>query len=114
MSEHKQCAAEVWDNFTYRQCSRRGRYLEDGKWFCKQHLPSEVARRNEERTKKWDLEWAADEAKRAASAARNEVTEVAIKLSRQEATYDELMEAVYRWEALKIDADKKRAAANDA
>lgn len=45
------CAAEVHDGFgvSFHGCSKRGRYHEDGKWWCGTHRPSVEAARQAKR-----------------------------------------------------------------
>lgn len=42
-------------------CRRAGKYFEEGKWWCKPHLPSEVQKRREAREKRWDAEHKAND-----------------------------------------------------
>lgn len=47
------CYKDVWDQFHSHQCCRRGSIEEDGKRWCRQHLPSAVKARNEAQQRKW-------------------------------------------------------------
>ena len=38
----QRCWAEVWNGSTWYPCSRKGKNLEGGKWWCTQHTPSFV------------------------------------------------------------------------
>lgn len=42
------------------QCGRKGKVEEEGKLWCRQHAPSEVKRRGDERRAKWER-WKAEE-----------------------------------------------------
>lgn len=39
------CSARIFSDFGNRQCSRRGKVQEGGKWYCHQHRPSAVKAR---------------------------------------------------------------------
>ena len=39
------------------QCNREGKIQRDRKWYCKQHDPVEKARKQKERSAKWDEEF---------------------------------------------------------
>ena len=52
------CSESIYGASAWRptQCSRKGRFEHGGKYYCKQHWPVEVKRKNEERRAKWDEE----------------------------------------------------------
>lgn len=47
------CHQMVWDQFHHHQCMRRSVVEEDGKRWCRQHLPSVVKARRDEVTRKY-------------------------------------------------------------
>lgn len=64
--DETRCGKQVQSDgmgFHYHQCQRKGVVEHEGKWYCKQHDPKEVARRREAQTKKWNAEWAAKQAR---------------------------------------------------
>lgn len=66
-TEEHDCAEEfVHDIYgvSFHRCTRKGRYEHEGRWYCKQHHPDTVAKREEEREResnerlaKWDRKW---------------------------------------------------------
>ncbi len=65
----KNCQARVYNSGAFRdsRCARAGKYKEFGYPYCKQHLPSRVKARNDERRKRENDEY---QAKRAMVEAR--------------------------------------------
>lgn len=55
MNEKHQCSASVYRShqFTGGTCQRNGIVFENGKWWCKQHSPSEQKRKEDELHAKW-------------------------------------------------------------
>ena len=57
--ESEMCSERVYDRESAyapdHQCSRKGKFERDGKWYCGQHDPVKVA----ERRKKADVKWRA-------------------------------------------------------
>ena len=53
------CEATFMDDTGWhlRRCSRQGRYEEQGKHWCKQHLPSIKATKAEERSRQWEAKF---------------------------------------------------------
>lgn len=58
VKEYPQCCERVHvpQSFHSKQCSRLGRYEEDGKNYCKVHAPSERRKRNEESSRQFHEE----------------------------------------------------------
>ncbi len=59
MAELGRCSARVWDSGSWpstHQCKYKAIVVRDGKGYCKQHDPVEVAKREAERVAKWDAE----------------------------------------------------------
>lgn len=62
------CAARIWGTWYDRHpCSRRGVVEEGGKVWCKQHVPSVVAARRDEREARWRRDALAEHAEVAAA-----------------------------------------------
>lgn len=58
MTDEIKCSHMVYGGWNgYRGCSRRATVLRDGKWYCHQHDPVEVKRRDAERRAKWEAKW---------------------------------------------------------
>ena len=58
MSER--CSREIWTTgLGGRACRHKGTLLENGKWWCKQHAPSTINKRNQEQKARWDASRAA-------------------------------------------------------
>lgn len=108
--DHKgrlQCRASVHDegrSVTFHQCRRRGVIEEGGYWWCKAHHPTSVKRKRAADSAAWERERAAEkerEQKREAIRdAERAVIDLARKCARQEGTFDDLMDAVARLDAL--------------
>lgn len=60
------------------QCSRAGVLREDGKYWCKQHAPSLVAKKQAARSTKWDAEYKFKTLGWDIQAAKNQIAEAAI------------------------------------
>jgi hypothetical protein len=101
------CAASVVGVGAYfsHQCTRKIVNHEDGHGWCKQHTPSVYAERQKKLHAKWDAEWAAKNRGWDRANAYKEIAAVAIKLLRQEASYDDLEKAVAAYERMKEPAD---------
>jgi hypothetical protein len=58
----QRCSRSVYVSGTFkgRQCTREGLHLEDGKFYCKQHLPSNMDAKRKERNAAWDAKWKAE------------------------------------------------------
>lgn len=67
MNAEHGCGATVYDGYLSYPCSRNGKHEENGRWWCTQHLPSNVKAKRDVRNQAWADERAA--AKRAAAAA---------------------------------------------
>ena len=52
MGEKQKCSERVFRGYRYYPCSRLGRYEHEGKFYCKQHYPPNVAARKAEQQKK--------------------------------------------------------------
>ena len=97
------CRASVADggrSMRVHQCSRKGVVKEDGVLWCRQHAPSAEATRREKRDRKWQLESDARGRTYARQNAHRAIADTAIKHFRQEATFDELEQAVMEYERL--------------
>jgi len=58
------CCVKVWHDYYFNKtCSRKGKVQVDGKWYCGQHDPNAVAKKNAERQAKWDRDMAISSAK---------------------------------------------------
>ena len=83
MSEH--CAAQVWDGRSGGYgCSRQGKVLEDGKWYCTQHSKAAKQQRGEKQRAKWA----------AADALRHEHYTARREQERRAACYPKLLAAL--------------------
>jgi hypothetical protein len=60
----ERCAAKVWHEYHQSPCSSRGKYEEDGRWWCGTHAPSKVKARDAERARKYREKMARREAAR--------------------------------------------------
>jgi len=61
MTNDEQCCKRVWNSaMGGYQCSKRGRFEEDGNRYCGTHLPSKVQARRAERTAQWQAKWDED------------------------------------------------------
>ncbi len=82
----KRCSETMFRDYHRTQCSRRGTIERNGKLYCKQHDPEAAQARRAAN----DAKWKAESAKRSAGydieKLRGEVTEIARKVFRQEAT----------------------------
>lgn len=95
-----QCAEGVWGSnaFHYSQCSRKGKIEEDGHLWCFQHAPSKVkAKRDAEKIER-DKWWKESDLKREASNAKVQIGETAILYFKQQASHDDLEQAVLKFE----------------
>lgn len=63
------CAQQVFDSQSYNRypCARDGTVERDGKWYCWQHDPEAIKKRNDDRVTRLNTEWAG---KNAAAAKR--------------------------------------------
>lgn len=52
----QKCCKLVSHGWRYFGCSRNGSIEHDGKFYCKQHDPVEVAKRSEARSERWAAE----------------------------------------------------------
>lgn len=108
MSEN-QCSASVrvpgMGFGRFHQCRRAGVFLEEGKYWCKQHAPSTVKKRRDELTRKWDAQYAAKKHGWAVQEAAAEVVEAAVRwhAAGQRNNYA-LIEAVKKYRTLKEQA----------
>ena len=118
MGEKHRCEEKVYNASVFRslQCSRNGKYQENGKWYCKQHLPSEVKKRRAAEKTRRDEERLVRKAESACESARDAVVEAADYFERAPYHDDEdeaerlLNEAVYAYRRAKqalADAKKK-------
>ena len=57
MEKHR-CSESVMDGYRLRPCSRNGKYCQDGKWWCRAHLPSVIDERAAESQRKWEADMA--------------------------------------------------------
>lgn len=96
----RNCAGSVHDGWRFNNCSRAGSVERDGKWWCKQHDPDAVKARKDARHAKWQAHWDEMGLRRKQEEADRLILDLARKCYRQQATYDELMEAVAKREAL--------------
>lgn len=102
MSERKFCAATLWKDMHRSSCSRSGSVYENGRWWCKQHSPSAVAKRAADSDARWKKQWAERKAGWAREDAFKKVAETAVALFRQKATMEDLEKAVAEYERLKV------------
>ena len=91
-------STDIWRPF---QCSRNGRFEEGGKHYCKQHLPSDIKRRDAEAKAKFDLKWATKKHGWALADARSKIADIAIAVFSQDASFDDIEKAVNEYHALK-------------
>ena len=65
METHR-CTGRLWNDYDMRgyQCSKSGKYEEEGKWWCGTHAPSKVKARHEKQAAKYDAESKEREANR--------------------------------------------------
>lgn len=58
MTDKKGCSERVYrtGGFGVSCCARRGVIEEDGKWWCKQHSPTQVKSKRKKQNAKWTLE----------------------------------------------------------
>ena len=52
--EKTRCSSQVYGGWSSLKCSRNAVAVEEGKPYCRQHLPSEVLRRNEAWKRKFE------------------------------------------------------------
>jgi hypothetical protein len=103
MGEQHGCSARVVQAGSFGRssgCGRNASVFEDGKWWCKQHAPSAVKKRREESDKRINGKLAVMDKIRKKDAAHRRIAQVAIDVTRQKATMDDLVAAVAAWEAL--------------
>lgn len=94
-------------NFAYYhhyQCNNRGTLEEFGVKWCLTHAPSRVLRKRRERQEKERLANLVRQRRYAAQDARRKITETAIAIFDQKATFDDLEAAVIAWRNLQGDA----------
>lgn len=74
------CSKSVSDSsgFFYHPCQRDMVAVEDGKPYCRQHLPSEVAKREAARKAQWEEEWKKRDERYAAEKVRARRVEAAL------------------------------------
>ena len=94
--------AETW--IPYR-CSRKGKVQVDGKWYCKQHDPVEVKRREQAREEKWRKEDQKHKHQEDIQDARDEVANVAMRWFEDATAEKELLVACAKLKEL-LDADQ--------
>lgn len=63
-------AASLKPGCSARPCSRNGAVEEDGKWWCKQHVPSTVQRKRDERDEARAAQWGREQAALSAAVAK--------------------------------------------
>lgn len=60
---HDMCVKKVWRGYTSYRCDNKGKYKENGEFYCGIHLPSKVKARDDKRDKAFKKGW--DEQKKA-------------------------------------------------
>jgi len=101
MSDTKHCSVTVWEGRGWsHQCCRNGKYEEGGKLYCKQHLPSQVAKKQKAWNDDFDRKMVADKLKWKKKAARYSISETAINYFKQKATFEDLEKVVLEFELL--------------
>ena len=97
------CAAAVSDGGSWprwHQCRRKGVNTEAGHVWCRQHTPSLVKARDDERNGQWKREWDERDRMRKVASMKDAIAQVAIDLFDQNATYEDLERAVMAFLAL--------------
>jgi hypothetical protein len=103
MEERHSCSARVFRGTGIARgaaCERNASVFEDGKWWCKQHAPSAVKKRREESDARINGKLNAMAQMRKKEAAYKRIAQVAIDVTRQKASMDDLVGAVAAYEAL--------------
>jgi hypothetical protein len=80
MEEKRGCIGKVWHNYRQSTCGRGAKYNEDGKWWCKIHLPSHIKTKNKLRDEKWEIQLQHDNLKRKIKDLERDVIELAVLL----------------------------------
>ena len=86
--KEERCCETMWDRGFTSRCSRRGSITEGGKLFCKQHAPSIVKAKQEQRNAARSAEWKAEQERAAKLDAAEAETE------RRAGLFEELVWAV--------------------
>ncbi len=104
----KRCARGLMDNYKSYQCRRKGSIEEDGHIWCKTHAPSNIKAKREKQEAQWNHEWALRKSKHSAETAMLEIAETTILHFRQQATFDQVEQAVIKYERLKTQYDNMK------
>lgn len=84
----------------YSACKRRATVERDGKWYCRQHDPQAKEARREATRARWDAEARERDRGYRRDAAGREIVALARKAVKQQASWDDVAEAVGRLEAI--------------
>lgn len=102
----RRCRARVSDHWTSGQCQFRGKYEEDGMRWCGFHQPSKVKAKEDKR----DAEYRASQAQSSANFVTqntfNRIAHIAIKVFDQDASMEDLENAVAKWREAKSLSEK--------
>ena len=104
----ERCTGMVTHSGMFRssQCSRNGRFEEDGLHYCKQHLPSEIKQKAEASEVKYNTEWAKKKHGWAIVEAKTNIADFAISYFNQQASFEDIEKAVNNYHRLKAEGPK--------
>lgn len=101
MSGRRCCKLVIGEgSYLSHRCTRQGVVERDGKPFCKQHDPEAVAARRKARDEKFDAKWRGIERASNISKLRVKIADIAIRLIKQQASFEELEAAVSELERI--------------
>lgn len=101
MVEHgPQCQSNIWGGYRSHQCSRRGVVKEEDKFWCRQHAPAAVQKREEKRDRKHKEYRTTEDHRWAIKHAKETVATMAIGYFHDENTLEALQKAVKEYDRL--------------